>query len=101
MFIIFDTNNNMVFAGTVIPVSHTGPEYTKARLPEDEVFDGSYSYRIVNGEAVRDKLLPRNLEEEAEMQAAYDAQAYARSRKAKYDLLNQDELRYDDRSRNR
>jgi len=30
------------------------------------------------------------------LQAVYDSQAYARSRKAKYDLLNQDELRYDD-----
>jgi hypothetical protein len=30
------------------------------------------------------------------LQAAYDAQAYARSRKAAYDLLNQDEMRYDD-----
>tara|TARA_R110002033_G_scaffold111176_1_gene156843 strand:- start:84 stop:380 length:297 start_codon:yes stop_codon:yes gene_type:complete len=30
------------------------------------------------------------------LQTAYDSQAYARSRKAKYDLLNQDEMRYDD-----
>tara|TARA_R110002110_G_scaffold77773_1_gene204309 strand:- start:87 stop:395 length:309 start_codon:yes stop_codon:yes gene_type:complete len=30
------------------------------------------------------------------LQAAYDAQEYARSRKAKYDQLNQDEMRYDD-----
>jgi hypothetical protein len=30
------------------------------------------------------------------LQAAYNAQAYARSRKAKYNLLNQDEMRYDD-----
>ena len=30
------------------------------------------------------------------LQAVYDGQAYARSRKAKYDLLNQDEMRYDD-----
>ena len=30
------------------------------------------------------------------LQAAYNAQAYARSRKAKYDLPNQDEMRYDD-----
>ena len=30
------------------------------------------------------------------LQTAYDAQAYARSRKAAYDLLNQDEMRYDD-----
>jgi len=29
-------------------------------------------------------------------ESEYDAQAYARSRKAAYDLLNQDEMRYDD-----
>ena len=32
----------------------------------------------------------------AEVQTAYDAKEYARTRKAKYDLLNQDEMRYDD-----
>jgi len=31
-----------------------------------------------------------------ELQAEYDSKLYARSRKAKYDLLNQDEMRYDD-----
>ena len=30
------------------------------------------------------------------LQAAYDALNYSRLRKAKYDLLNQDEMRYDD-----
>ena len=30
------------------------------------------------------------------LQAVYDGQAYARARKAKYDLLNQDEMRYED-----
>ena len=30
------------------------------------------------------------------LQAVYDGQAYARTRKAKYDLLNQDEMRFDD-----
>ena len=30
------------------------------------------------------------------LQAAYDAKEYARKRKAKYDLLNQDEMRFDD-----
>ena len=33
---------------------------------------------------------------EVEWQAAYDALDYSRLRKAKYDLLNQDEMRYDD-----
>jgi len=31
-----------------------------------------------------------------EAQGIYDSQEYARTRKAKYDLLNQDEMRYDD-----
>jgi len=30
------------------------------------------------------------------LQAVYNAQAYSRARKAKYDLLNQDEMRFDD-----
>ena len=30
------------------------------------------------------------------LQAAHDSQAYARLRKSAYDLLNQDEMRYDD-----
>ena len=34
--------------------------------------------------------------EEAVLQAAHDALDYSRLRKAKYDLLNQDEMRYDD-----
>ena len=32
----------------------------------------------------------------AALQSTWDGQAYARARKAKYDLLNQDEMRYDD-----
>ena len=36
------------------------------------------------------------LAEQATLQAAYDAQAYARSRKAEYDQLNQFEMQFDD-----
>jgi hypothetical protein len=32
------------------------------------------------------------------LQGVYDGQAYARTRKAKYDLLNQDEMRFDDQA---
>jgi hypothetical protein len=42
---------------------------------------------------------PTDVEIQAEivvLDAAYASQAYARSRKEKYDLLNQDEMRYDD-----
>ena len=34
---------------------------------------------------------------QAELKTAYDSQAYARSRKAEYDKLNQLELMYDDK----
>jgi hypothetical protein len=42
---------------------------------------------------------PTSAEIDAEvirLQTIQDGQAYARTRKAKYDLLNQDEMRYDD-----
>ena len=45
------------------------------------------------------KTQPTDSAIEAEMtrlQSVYDSQLYARTRKAKYDLLNQDEMRYDD-----
>jgi len=32
------------------------------------------------------------------LQTVYDSQLYARTRKAKYDLLNQDEMRFDDQA---
>jgi hypothetical protein len=41
-------------------------------------------------------VIPPPTQAELDAVAAYDAQAYARARKAKYDLLNQDEMRYDD-----
>ena len=49
----------------------------------------------VNGDAV---VINQSLvdAEVTRLQAVYDSQLYARTRKAKYDLLNQDEMRYDD-----
>ena len=35
-------------------------------------------------------------DEKARLQGIYDAKEYSRLRKAKYDILNQDEMRYDD-----
>jgi len=41
-------------------------------------------------------IAPALSQEEADAKAAYDALAWERSRKSAYDLLNQDEMRYDD-----
>tara|TARA_B110000211_G_C13672016_1_gene374935 strand:+ start:209 stop:556 length:348 start_codon:yes stop_codon:yes gene_type:complete len=53
-------------------------------LPEQ--LEGGSNYKWLNGEVVVD-------EEENNL---YASQEYARTRKAKYDLLNQDEMRFDD-----
>ena len=43
-----------------------------------------------------DRIAKAERDEQARLEAAYDALDYSRIRKAKYDLLNQDEMRYDD-----
>jgi hypothetical protein len=60
----------------------------------DELFYEGLSWAIEN-----DSPKPAELELKnklAELQAAYDAQAYARLRKTEYDKLNQNEMMYDD-----
>jgi hypothetical protein len=57
-------------------------------LNGDTFYDNNEHKVLVDIEAITTEVL--------RLQAAYDAQAYSRSRKAKYDLLNQDEMRYDD-----
>ena len=57
--------------------------------------DGSLNRVVWESEIAQ----PTDAEVSAEvtrLQAAYDALEYSRLRKAKYDLLNQDEMRYDD-----
>jgi len=54
---------------------------------------------VVSWHAEESQTEPTQVEIDAEitrLQAAYDALEYSRLRKAKYDLLNQDEMRYDD-----
>ena len=58
---------------------------------------------VLRGEALEwldsEQTEPTALElsnEVTRLQAVYDSQLYARTRKSKYDLLNQDEMRYDD-----
>ena len=46
---------------------------------------------------LQDEPTPEAIDAEViRLQAVYDSLEYARLRKAKYDLLNQDEMRYDD-----
>ena len=54
---------------------------------------------VLSWHAEESQTEPTTAEIDAEilrLQAAYDALDYSRLRKAKYDLLNQDEMRYDD-----
>ena len=56
---------------------------------------------VVSWHAEESQTEPTQAEIDAEiirLQAAYDALDYSRVRKAKYDLLNQDEMRFDDQA---
>ena len=54
----------------------------------------TYAYDADGNSVILDEALVSA--EVTRLQAAYDAQAYARSRKAAYDLLNQFEMQFDD-----
>ena len=56
---------------------------------------------VLSWHAEESQTEPTQAEIDAEiirLQAAYDALDYSRVRKAKYDLLNQDEMRFDDQA---
>jgi hypothetical protein len=57
--------------------------------PEDEII-------FIKGVKATPEELEKATIKAKEVQAVYDSQEYARLRKAEYDKLNQDELRFDD-----
>ena len=67
-----------------------------AEFAEGESFDERYAYSSVEGVAVKGALLAVDTTEMERIAAEWTATQYSRDRKAKYDLLNQDEMRYDD-----
>ena len=76
-----------------------------AEFAEGESYDNRYAYSSVEGVdekgttmlyAVKGDLLPVDTTEMERMAAEWTATQYSRDRKDKYDLLNQDEMRYDD-----
>jgi len=55
---------------------------------DTDAWDANGNVVVLNESAIASEI--------TRLQAAYDALEYSRKRKAKYDLLNQDEMRYDD-----
>ena len=100
--IIFDKNDQFHIECSVLP----NEEYldtklwTIAELPEGETFDFRYSYTHADGIAIKGNLIPIDTDEINKLEAEAAATQYARDRKAKYDLLDQDEMRFDDQVNN-
>lgn len=96
--IIFDNNGEFHAESSVLPnAGYLDTDlWTIAELPEGETFDWKYSYTLVNGIAIKGDLIPIDTVEIARLEAEVAATQYARDRKAKYDLLDQDEMRFDD-----
>ena len=91
--LIFDSSNNLIMTGNIVPSSHEGAEYTVVLIDD---YDYKYSYSLVDGDAVKGSLIVIDTVETDRLDAEFTAAQYARDRKAKYDLLNQDEMRFDD-----
>jgi hypothetical protein len=75
-------------ATKVVTVTYESKDYTLPPNNQDGVI-----VALPENDCEGRVLLQIKAEEDA---IVYAAQAYARTRKAKYDLLNQDEMRYDD-----
>jgi hypothetical protein len=96
--VIFNKDNSFHMAVSVLPNQGylDNTLWTVAETPEGEVFDAAYSYSPVDGVAVKGDLIPIDTVEVNRLEAEFVATQYSRDRKAKYDLLNQDEMRFDD-----
>lgn len=81
MYVIFNSNNEVVFSGTDAPSSHTGDEFILAVLPQGEDFDSNFSYTAVDGIAIKGEAIPVDTVEEARMEAEYQATKYQTDRK--------------------
>jgi len=96
--IIFDNNGQFHAESNVLPNAGylDTTLWTIAEFPEGETFDHRYSYTQADGIAIKGDLIPIDTAEVDRLQAESIATQYARDRKAKYDLLDQDEMRFDD-----
>lgn len=96
--VIFNKDNSFHMAVSILPNEGYLDEslWIIATTPEGEEFDSNYSYSPVDGVAVKGDLIPIDTVEEARKQAEWESQDYSRKRKPEYQLLDQDEMRYDD-----
>ena len=96
--IIFDNEGQFHAESSVLPnAGYLDTDlWTIAEFPEGETFDWRYSYTPVDGIAIKGNLIPIDTVEVARLEAEVTATQYARDRKFEYDLLDQDEMRFDD-----
>lgn len=99
MILIFDKkDDSLLLSANTLPseVYKDEDKYVIAELPNDESFDLAYSYSHKDGVAIKGDLIPVDNVELKRLEDEHVATQYSRDRKAEYDKLNQDEMRYDD-----
>jgi len=81
--IIFNIDGSFHMATSDIPNEDylDDSKWIIAELPKGEIFDHEYSYTPVDGVAVKGELIPRDLDEEARLEAEYQATKYQQDRK--------------------
>lgn len=99
MILIFDkTNNTFMMSANTLPseMYSDTDKYVIANVPQEETYDPAYSYLHKDGVAIKGSLIPIDTDKVKRLADEHASTQYARDRKAKYDLLNQDEMRFDD-----
>lgn len=99
MILIFDkTNNTFLMSANTLPseIYSDTDKYVIANVPQEETYDPAYLYSHKDGVAIKGSLIPIDTNEVKRLADEHASTQYSRDRKAKYDLLNQDEMRFDD-----
>ena len=99
MILIFNkSDDSFLISANELPseIYKDEDKYVIAKLPENEEFDFAYSYSHKDGVAIKGDLIPEDTDELKKLEDERAATQYSRDRKAEYDKLNQDEMRYDD-----
>lgn len=99
MLLIFNkTDDTFMMSANSLPseMYSDTDKYVIANVPQNETYDPLYSYSHKDGVAIKGSLIPVDTDELKKLEDEHAATKYSRDRKDEYDLLNQDEMRYDD-----
>ena len=83
-FIFDNTDNKLVFVGSIIPSSYDNDKYTVASIKSGEIFDPKYTYILVDNEALKGGLIATDDAIEQQIKKELLATQYQKDRAKAY-----------------